>query len=291
MVFFILLFPARWRLIVWHSWVILAANSNLVHSVTHSHVDFFEWSGIDVCFIIILTIREKHRSNELGLCENKFIRTGDRSQIAAVSRDGDELCFMTRYLSAPLTVRPPSHLHPPRQRRSAAGPAPPPSAWWGCFSDLHFIDASHTHPLVWVRPILVSTHQTLRTSHPPLFLFSFDLLCFSLRVSSLFSSITCVDVFIALIESLTAQPVLKADIDLPGCDFVGRQSTPAQHSACPRLCRVPFYYCVGYAHSQHHLHILIHKLIFSLPYIITMMLTQTPCLRWLRKEAVARGAD
>lgn len=58
----------------------------------------------------------------MGLCENKFIRTGDRSQIAAVSRDGDELCFMTRYRSAPLTVPHPTSTH----RGSAAVLRAPP---------------------------------------------------------------------------------------------------------------------------------------------------------------------
>lgn len=141
-----------------------------------------------------------------------------------------------------------------------------------------------------LRPFYFGLHSShfKNLPTPLLFLFSFDLLCFSFQASS----IACVDVFIALIESLTTQPVLKADMDLPGCDFVGRQSTPAQRIARPRQCCVSFYYCVGHVHSQHHLDILIYiNLFFSLPYVSAMTLTQTPRLRWLREEAVARGAD
>lgn len=47
-----------------------------------------------------------------------------------------------------LSSKPPlSPISPPPIK---AGPALPPSAGWACFSDLHFIDASRTHPFICV---------------------------------------------------------------------------------------------------------------------------------------------
>lgn len=165
--------------------------------------------------------------------------TGNKSQISAVSRAVDEL----------LSVTNPHHPYPTSTHRgsscSAAGPAPPPSAWWGCFSDLHFIDASHIQPFICLLPLSYFGRCSLNFENPPTttppppptLLFSFSLLCFSQQYPSLLSFTQGDVIFRPFIKLLTTQPVLDADMKLHGSEvtlwLLGGMTWGSTPGLCP----------------------------------------------------------
>lgn len=129
------------------------------------------------------------------------------------------ICSQQSRGSAPLrdtlSSKPPTVLIPPppikaAPHRSTDGPAQPLSAGWGCFSDLHFIDASHTHPLVC---LLISSSFRLLSSHfETQHLHCFDSLFNSSACLSFLSSTQVYTIIPALMKWLTTQPALKASI-------------------------------------------------------------------------------